>query len=495
MAEKKRTTRRLARNRIAGGNGSRDLSFPQRLVALKKRADGGDPKAGLIIAKLASVAAERTAISAQLGKQAYADSRDIYAALGYKKNPTFADYLSMYRRAEVARAVIDRPVRASWRKPPIITEAAAKETEFERGWLLLEELVKPWHYFQRADRLAGIGEYSVILIGFDDSAPLSEEVTSAQGVLYLMPYSANVAAIESVVTDTKNPRYSLPEKYKINMEGGIGGAAAAMVHWSRVIHVANDRLENDVRGTPSLEVCFNTLTNIERVAGGCGEMFWRGAFPGLAFIKDSDATFGKQDEDDLTDEMEDYLHGFQRYLRIEGMQIQQLAPEVADPSHHVDVFLKMIAIATGIPKRILEGSERGELSSAQDERTWAEMIEERQQQHCEPTILRPFIERCQMVGVLPQTPDGYNVEWPDLLAKSDKDIADVGKTMAETIKAYVETPGAEMILPVELFLQWVLGLSKDQTEQAMSIAEAESDEANAVEPQLAAEPADEGVAV
>ena len=107
--------------------------------------------------------------------------------------------------------------------------------------------------------------------------------------------------------------------------------------------------------------------------------------------------------------MDSYLHGFQRYLRLQGIDIQELKPQLADPSNHFAVLINMISIATGIPKRILLGSERGELASSQDEKNWADQIDSRRKDHCEPMILRPLIDSLIGVGVLPEPKGEYVV--------------------------------------------------------------------------------------
>ena len=78
--------------------------------------------------------AVRATIAARLGKS-YSDKRDIYTALGYTKNPLFADYQARYQRQDIARAVVDKPVKASWRRPPTLTESDDHETQLEKEWV------------------------------------------------------------------------------------------------------------------------------------------------------------------------------------------------------------------------------------------------------------------------------------------------------------------------------------------------------------------------
>ena len=248
--------------------------------------------------------------------------------------------------------------------------------------------------------------------------------------------------------------------------GGTGtGASSKGVHWSRIIHVAEDLLEDNVEGMPGLQSIFNRLQDLDLIAGGSAEMFWRGAFPGLAFKAEEGRSLQGQDLEELKDELEEYMHGLKRYLRLRGIDIQELKPQVADPSKHISAQIDLIACAKNIPKRILLGSERGELASSQDEKAWLKSIENRRTDYCEPVILRPLVDRLIGVGVLPNPKDEYTAVWPDLLVSSDKDRAEVGVARSKALKDYVEAIGAQDILPPSIFLQKILGLTQEELDQ------------------------------
>lgn len=409
--------------------------------------------------------ATRAAISASLGKS-FGGDRDLYAALGYKVEPTFTDYMARYRRQDIAHAVIDAPVRACWRELPEIAESEEKETKFEMQWADMINRRSIFHYLSRCDRLSSIGQYAVLLLGFDDAVELSQEVTSAKDLLYLMPYSEDVASIDKYDENTKSKRYGQVSQYSINMSVGTSGASiTTKVHHSRIIHVSEDNLTSDVFGVPRLESILNRLEDIERISGGSAEMFWRGAFPGLAFKVDEGAVLGKQSLSDFTDEIEEYMHGLRRDLRLEGISVDSIAQQVADPSAHIDMLLDLVAAAARIPKRILMGSERGELASSQDEKNWALYIDGRRREHCEPKLLRPVIDRLVEVGVLTKPSEGYTVRWPDLLTPSDKEKAEVGAIRAKALKDYVDSIGAADTLPSNMFLKHMLHFTPEEIEQ------------------------------
>jgi hypothetical protein len=133
----------------------------------------------------------------------------------------------------------------------------------------------------------------------------------------------------------------------------------------------------------------------------------------------------------------------------------------------------MIAAASGIPKRLLIGSERGELSSTQDESNWNQNIQDRREQYAENAILRPLIDRLISYGVLPQPEDeDYDVQWPDLWTPSEKEKADTASSVATALKAYASAPGASTIVPERFFLRKILGWPDEDVEAAMEEMEA-----------------------
>jgi hypothetical protein len=352
---------------------------------------------------------------------------------------------------------------------------------FEKKWLELCKKHRIFHYLSRADRLGSLGTYSVLFLGFNDSADTKQEAITARDLLYLMPYSMVNATISQYDIEPKSERYGKPLIYKINPKSisSMSSSKAATnieVHHSRIIHVAEDCLEDDVEGIPRLRSVLNRLEDIEKLAGGSAEMFWRGAYQGLAFLTKEGRTIGTQTLDMIETEMEKYQHDLQRYLRIDGMDIQNLAPQIADPKGHMDVQLDLLSAATRIPKRILlgserGGSERGELASSQDERNWAKVIQARQREHCEAVLLRPLIDRLIAVKILPEPSEDYTVEWPDLLAPGDKDKAEIGEIRAKALKAYVDSIGADDVLPPSIFLEKMLGFTDEEIQEIEELHE------------------------
>jgi len=344
---------------------------------------------------------------------------------------------------------VDIPAEGSWELEPVITDSVDPgQSAFDKAWVELNSRVGVIQTLVKADKLAGIGCYGVVLLGFSDGAELSQSITLNKNndLLFLRPVSEGDAIIKKLETDTTDPRYGLPLYYEINLGGSTTKSTNVRVHWSRVIHIAEGALKDEIYGTPRLKKVLNRLLDLERVAGGSSEMFWQGAFPGFGIIADADAEFDSDAKEDIEDELEEYVHGLKRYLKLQGVKLESLTPQVESPKDHVDIQLTLIAAATRIPKRILIGSERGELASSQDERAWARYKDLRRRKFVEPRILRPFIDRCIEAGVLPEPEGGeYRVEWPEIMVLTEEDRAKIGEKKANALAKYASAPGADMV--------------------------------------------------
>lgn len=422
----------------------------------------------------------RASLAAKMGKS-FGTKRDLYQACGYPDalELNFTYYISRFSRQEVAKRVVMAPVLATWKDPPLIHEDKDPiiQTQFEDMW---EDIVKKhriFHYIRRSDILAGLGQYSVLLLGFDDGEDLSKEVTpsSNRNLIFIQPYSEANAYIEMWDQDPASSRFNLPLMYSVRISNqGNQDYIEKSVHWSRVIHIADGLLENDVYGTPRLKCVYNRLQDLETIVAGSAEMFWQGAFPGVIFSMDADADPNTQTIAQMDDEISKYIHKLRRYMKMQGVTPHQLMPNIVSPTEHAMMQLKLISSGTGIPLRILIGSERGELSSAQDENNWNNRVDERRMDYGE-NILRNIIDRFIYVGILPEVKE-YYIEWPPLASITVEDQARIAEMRMKAIAAYTNALGAQDIYPPEYFLRNELKLSTEEIEEVNNYIGEESNQ-------------------
>jgi len=419
---------------------------------------------------MATTLAARANLLSTVGIQ-YGGKRDMYTVLGYPTNSelTFANLYERYRRQDIAQAIINKPVDYSWRGQLKLTDTEDGEdnSAFEKAW---EELEKKHHLknrFVKADKLAGIGRYSIILLGFDGVKTQGDwtmPVLKGRKLQYIKQYGEGSVSINTYETDPSNERYGKPLTYNVLTAPYESDAESKtiVVHHTRVIHIVEQTLVSDTYGDGRLIPVINRLFDLEKLVGGSGEMFWRGARPGYSANVDKEFTMGAGDEDRMQQQIEEYENDIRRMLAIKGVNIQSLAQQVEDPSQHVDVVIQMISANTNIPKRLLTGSERGELSSAQDSDEWKSYIKSRREDFVEKQILRPFVDKLIEYGALPKPQGGdynYEIQWEDLFAQSEKEKSDIGKTRSAALKEYSANAIAQTIVPPRQFFKHFLGFS------------------------------------
>lgn len=423
----------------------------------------------------------RAALMERMGKQ-YSDDRKIYRALGYPTDISFKDFVAKYVRQDIAKAIIDRPVSHTWKGDvELIDGDDDQETDFEKTWKRLYKRLRLKSKFVRLDKLSSLGEYGVFLFGFSDLGGEAEdwsvEVNEGVELLYIKPLGQGNAVVKNYVNDPSDERYGLPYSYDVVLTNpGTGKESSMVVHHSRIMHVAPEVLEDEVLGLPRLQVVYNRLMDLEKVVGGSAEMFWRGARPGYQGKIDPEFTLTTDEEDELKSQIDEYEHDLRRLLVNKGIEWGSLEMQVADPSKHIDVIIQMISATTGIPKRILTGSERGELSSEQDITSWNSYIQTRREEHAEEVLIRPFVDRMIEYGVLPTPTEGneedgweYSVRWQDLTAVSDKDQAEVGRIRAEALQKYTSNAVAEAIVSPTAFMKFMMGLTDDEIDEIQSM--------------------------
>lgn len=424
--------------------------------------------------------------------------RDIDDECGYPKTITNQMYKTLYDREGIATRIVSLFPSESWAVDPLIYETEdPKETEFEKAFKELDKRLQVLGKLEKIDEISGIGRFGVLLLGIDDGKSLDKPVdgVSASGevedkakatvqhkLLYVRVFDESVVSIKKTEQDTRNPRFGKPLLYVLKYEdtkierddtGGTTQTVATgrelTVHWSRIIHVADNRKTSELYGVPRMQTVYNRLYDIRKIAGGSGEMFWKGGFPGFALEMDPNAkALSTTTFKDLRDEVIAYADGLQRYMMFQGVKVNGLAPQVADPTNHIDSQLQLIAITIGVPKRIFMGSEQAQLASGQDTKRWNQRVARRQNKYITPEIIRPFIDRMIMFGALPK-PAQYEVFWKDLNALSEKDAAEVLKVRTEAYAKYVQGT-VDALIPPEEYLTMIAGMDAEEVKTIMDAA-------------------------
>lgn len=401
--------------------------------------------------RAASIVLDRLMFARQHGLS-FEDNRNMYTVLGYPTHIQTARYKARYLRGGLAGRIVDALPNATWRGgfELIEDEDPEKITPFEKAWIDLEKKFKLNMVLRRADKLAGLSTYAVLLIGAV-GGDLGTQLPKGkpQDLLYFSPFlggglggSLNEnrvlsdgadATISKFDESPQSPRFGLPEFYQLKRVTITDPSFQKPVHWSRVIHIAEDLLDDEVQGQPALERVWNLLDDLDKVTGGGAEAFWLRANQGIQLDIDKDANLSEPEKTALREQADEYQHQIRRMLRTKGVTVTPLGSDVANFAAQTEAILTQIAGAKAIPKRILTGSEMGELASSQDRDNWRDQVNGRQTGHAEPNIVRPLVDRLVEYGYLPtpsKGPQQYQVRWSTIVTKTEAEKYDASKAMA-----------------------------------------------------------------
>jgi hypothetical protein len=325
--------------------------------------------------------------------------------------------------------------------------------------------------------MCGIGRYGVIYLGLDDVRPdhapsQPVEVQKGRRLLFMRVFTEAHAKVSRWDDDPLSARHGQPTEYEITFSdpSAAGSTTTTAVHWHRAIHVLDNLESSEFMGKPRMEAVRSRLLDLRKLYGGSAEMYWRGALPGWA-LTTHPALGGNVeiDKDAVRQMMWDWQEGLQRYLTLRGMSAESLAPQVVDPTPQIERQLDAICIEKEVPKRVFIGSERGELSSAQDESTWNDRVKGRQWGHVTPRLIVPFVNRLVGLGVLPVPLEGFYVWWPDISAQSKGQQADVAVKITSALTNWIRD-GADVVFPPKPFYTTVLGLTDEEADAVITAA-------------------------
>lgn len=432
-----------------------------------------------------SLAMNEALYRSELLRQLLDPGRNIDQECGYPSGVTPQEYRQLFEREGFAARLVSIFPEECWASPPSVYETEDEEnaTPFEEKLTTLIKKKRLWHYMERLDILSGVGRFGVLLIGIDDGKELHEEVEGFVGslddarprqtprkLLYLKPFDEAAVQIDTWEKDVTNPRYGMPLHYKIiitNYAATKTESTTVRVHWHRVIHAADLRMNSDVYGTPRMESALNRIFDVRKIAGGAGEMFWKGGFPGYATEIDADTSV---DGEEIKKEIQQYQQGLQRWLMLQGVKVTPLTPQVADPTGHLKAAIMLAALSKGIPYRIFMGTEEAQLAGSQDALAWKRRIHRRNTNYVGPMLVEEFITRLVSLGILPVPTQGFVVKYPDPDNLTEEQKASIADKQTSALAKYVQG-NVETVMPLPEYLSIVLKLPSAEIKQILASVE------------------------
>ena len=430
-------------------------SFPAELRAL------GEMLPPQLRAAVETAVFARLQVSRLMGRT-HEGARDVNGVLGYDDVVTTQQYRDWYARGGIAGRCVDLIPKAVWQGDGELIEDQDPEvtTQFEQAWYDLNDKHQIWSTLQRAHIQAENCSFSVLLIGA--GGDWTQELPRARvtkDLLYIEPFGGGVASDQTgarkatVATgadvmiaewdeNVRSERFGQPIAYRLKRTNFVSAEFEKPVHWTRVIHIpAEGFVDDKVFGPPALEGVWNYLQDLVKCVGGGSETSWLAGYPGMHMDIDKDmawpgltpelqAANAQAQIDAMKAKAEEYKHQLTRWLMTRGVEVKMLQGKAVDFSANADTLITLIAGTRGIPKRILVGSERGELASGQDRQNFADIVNYCRTSYAHPIILRPFIERLIQYNYLPK-PKEWVPKWPESGGMSFTEKIGAAKTMAE----------------------------------------------------------------
>lgn len=424
--------------------------------------------------------------------------RDLDRECGYPDNIDLSLYHRMFERNGIAARIVELFPDECWALDPDVysTENLEETDPLEEATKQLNEDIDLWHHCHKADIQSRIGHYGILFLGLNDGLALDQPVRGFdfQGepikdapqpewkLNYIRAFPEREATMGDRETDPASPRYGHPVWYNVKFlaKNEIQGASSAQpgmfdkkIHWTRVLHIAETKsTSSQIVGMPALQRPWNDCLDVRKILGADGEGFWKAGFPGLAITTQPGIENPELDMEAVREQIFKYFAKTQRYLAASQVDINTLAPNIADPNAHFLVHIKAICISLGIPWRIFVGSEEAKLAADQDALSWVARVKTRQDKYLLPMLIRPLIKLLMKYGVLPRV-SRPKYAWGDLNTPTPQDVADIGESRSRCIQLYMTSGAAAFIRPLH-FLTYIMGLSLAQAQEIVKLAGGEA---------------------
>jgi len=359
---------------------------------------------------------------------------NIYLDFGYPDNLQFDNYWNMYRRFGIAKNVVELPVDTGWVDNPEVKANEAFLKEFEK---LVEEK-KFWIRMKGLDTRQRVGRYAGMYMRVNDGKtadqPIEGTLSGIGSLVEMMPLYESQLEVLETDQDQMSETFGQPKMYQYS--GSAEGSrnkdttSTINIHASRVVIAAEDADNGWIYGISSLEAPYNSLMDLRKIIGAGGEGFYKNASQSVVFgLKDGAS--GKVNSD-LLDGFNEKFDEFQknrarRGMWAPGMDVNVLSSSLANPKEFFMNALNDVAAGTKIPATILIGQQTGRLASTEDGRNYLSTINSRRANFMTEMTLN-VIAWLIKYGILPASE--IELEWTDLLARSDEEKLDNSDKMA-----------------------------------------------------------------
>lgn len=361
----------------------------------------------------------------------YSDTmHNIYEDFGYPQSLEFTQFLNMYRRFGVAKAVVDILVDLTWvDAPQIKSDSESFINAFEK----LADKTKLWNRMKGLDKRQRVGRYAGLYVQARDGKPPNEELRSLNGVdsiVNLTPMYEGQLTVATIDNNPMSDTFGHPTMYDFN-SSNTGNRneelkASFQIHPSRIIMAAEGADDGSIYGISSLECIYNDLMDLRKITGAGGEGYYQNTRNAPVFSADDDFT-DEENEEALAEAIDDWLAKHRKRLVLKGIEAKYPNIQLSDPKEFYQNSLNNIAAGSGIPAAFLVGQQTGRLASDKDSRHLMTIAQSRRDNFL-TLLVQSFVDWCIDHNVIPG--DEYEICWGDLLTLSSTEKVDVIEKMS-----------------------------------------------------------------
>jgi hypothetical protein len=374
---------------------------------------------------------------------------------GYKDALTFTDYLTAYERGGPAHGAVHRLLDKCWQEMPRIKRPDSDdETPFEITVAALLDGMNGWQKLKDFDRRNMIGRFAGLIYRVADGQPLSAPLLRGTALVDIVPVYEDQVRVTGWDSDTNSPSFGQPLRWQYRMrqprnEDTQGRPDAwADVHPSRIQIMAEGTAGDFFEGVPLLKAGFNSLSDLEKIAGGSAESYLKNSARTLVFKYGPDGTPEslRQNADGSTEVVgvrqahEEQTRALNRNqdasIVIQGGEASTLQTSVSDPTGAWTLAANLFAASVRMPFTVLFGQQTGRMASDEDKADFNSRAKSRQRGDLTP-MLREFVTRMQAAGLIEAGP--FDVEWPPLDSPGDTEKADLIGKMATAARQAFDT--------------------------------------------------------
>lgn len=373
------------------------------------------------------------------GNYDHADTmHNIFSDFGYPDNLEIRNYLNIWRRFGVAKAVVEIFPTFCWLTEPTIT---SDNEQFNSEVKQLIEKNKLFERLKGLDIRQRIGRYGGLFMRVRDGKQLNTEVGKLSGTMSLLniqPMDESQLDVIKVDEDERSERFGEPLYYQFdstavgNRNENLGKTFE--IHPSRVVIAAEGADDGSIFGISALEAVFNDLMDLRKISGAGGEGFYQNTRNAPFFEAGADFNFDSSDENAqnaLESAIDEWLSKHRKRLMLQGVKPHYPNIQLSQPKEFAQNSINNISAGTNIPSAMLVGQQTGRLASEKDMAFFLSVVQSRRKNFL-TDMTKSVIDWCIDHAILPSAE--YSVVWDDIMATSDTEKFNLGKMMVEMNK-------------------------------------------------------------